>query len=141
MASSAGIVITNGKKILGLLSKHKDGWDIPKGKRDNGELDIECAIRECLEETGMEFGKKELEDFGIYDYHNDSGRNLHAFVNFTENLPDIKNMSCKNYVERMGYKIPEVQEYRYIDVGDVEEKFSSHLSPILVKIMEQINNE
>ncbi len=30
-----------------------DDWSIPKGKRDPGETDEECARREVLEETGL----------------------------------------------------------------------------------------
>jgi 8-oxo-dGTP diphosphatase len=32
---------------------HYDDWSIPKGKRDNGESDRDCALREVLEETGL----------------------------------------------------------------------------------------
>lgn len=31
-----------------------DDWSFPKGKRDEGETDYECALRETLEETGFE---------------------------------------------------------------------------------------
>ncbi len=30
-----------------------DDWSIPKGKRDPGETDEDCAVREVLEETGL----------------------------------------------------------------------------------------
>lgn len=30
-----------------------DDWDFPKGKLEPGETDLECAIRETLEETGF----------------------------------------------------------------------------------------
>jgi 8-oxo-dGTP diphosphatase len=30
-----------------------DDWSLPKGKRDNGETDEECALREVDEETGL----------------------------------------------------------------------------------------
>ncbi len=32
---------------------HYDDWSIPKGKRDDGETDEACAMREVLEETGL----------------------------------------------------------------------------------------
>lgn len=140
MASSAGIIVTNGKKILGLYPANKDGWDIPKGKREEGELDIDCAIRECEEETGIQFSKRELEDFGTHNYSDDTGRNLHAFVNFCKKLPSVSDLSCSGYKEMMNYRIPEIKKYEYIDVDKIKEKFMPHISPILVKIMEQINN-
>jgi len=30
-------------------------WGVPKGRRNNKELDIECAIREFVEETGIQY--------------------------------------------------------------------------------------
>lgn len=36
-----------------LLMKHKDRWDLPKGRLDPGESDLECAVREFEEETGI----------------------------------------------------------------------------------------
>jgi 8-oxo-dGTP diphosphatase len=30
-----------------------DDWSLPKGKCDDGEDDVDCALREVLEETGM----------------------------------------------------------------------------------------
>lgn len=36
-----------------LLLKHRDRWDLPKGHFDEGENDLQCALRELHEETGI----------------------------------------------------------------------------------------
>jgi len=36
-----------------LLMKHSDRWDLPKGNMDPGETELECALRELHEETGI----------------------------------------------------------------------------------------
>ena len=36
-----------------LLMKHPKRWDIPKGHIDPGESELECALRELVEETGI----------------------------------------------------------------------------------------
>ena len=36
-----------------LLMKHAHRWDLPKGHLEAGETDIECAMREMEEETGI----------------------------------------------------------------------------------------
>jgi bis(5'-nucleosidyl)-tetraphosphatase len=36
-----------------LLMRHKDRYDLPKGHVDAGESDLECALREMTEETGI----------------------------------------------------------------------------------------
>ncbi len=36
-----------------LLMKHPNRWDLPKGHVDTGETNLECALRELVEETGI----------------------------------------------------------------------------------------
>jgi bis(5'-nucleosidyl)-tetraphosphatase len=36
-----------------LLMKHQDRYDLPKGHTEAGESDLECALREMNEETGI----------------------------------------------------------------------------------------
>jgi 8-oxo-dGTP pyrophosphatase MutT (NUDIX family) len=36
-----------------LLMRHADRWDLPKGRVDPGESDLDCALREFEEETGI----------------------------------------------------------------------------------------
>lgn len=36
-----------------LLMRHSERWDIPKGHIKNGESELECALREFTEETGI----------------------------------------------------------------------------------------
>ena len=37
-----------------LLMKHATRWDLPKGHVDDGETEMECALRELEEETGIQ---------------------------------------------------------------------------------------
>jgi 8-oxo-dGTP pyrophosphatase MutT (NUDIX family) len=36
-----------------LLMQHADRWDLPKGHREEGETEMQCALRELHEETGI----------------------------------------------------------------------------------------
>ena len=45
-----------------LLMKHKNRWDLPKGHVDPGETDLQCALREMEEETGIRADQIELDD-------------------------------------------------------------------------------
>lgn len=50
---AAGGVVTNPEgKVLFIYRNKK--WDLPKGKLDKGETLEECAIREVMEETGVQ---------------------------------------------------------------------------------------
>ncbi|MCP4782108.1 MAG: NUDIX domain-containing protein [Fuerstiella sp.] len=51
---SCGFLIVKGDPIQSfLLMKHANRWDLPKGHVDPGETDLECALRELEEETGI----------------------------------------------------------------------------------------
>lgn len=44
-----------------LLMRHADRWDLPKGHLDSGETDVQCALRELAEETGIEASDVQLD--------------------------------------------------------------------------------
>ena len=50
---SCGCVVFDGDKVL--LIKHNAGhWDLPKGHIEEGETEVETAIREVKEETNVD---------------------------------------------------------------------------------------
>lgn len=51
---SCGVLVLREKPQLEfLLLKHPKRWDLPKGRLDPGETDLQCALRELWEETGI----------------------------------------------------------------------------------------
>ena len=62
------VVVRNGVAGVEVLIAHRpryDDWSFPKGKREDGESDLECARRELVEETGFE-GRVERELEPVY---------------------------------------------------------------------------
>ena len=58
MDKSCGVVLFNSEKVLLLrhssISSREGGhWDFPKGHIDDGETEIQTALRELEEETGI----------------------------------------------------------------------------------------
>ena len=54
MIVSCGFIVVRREPNLSfLLMKHHDRWDIPKGHVDDGETEIQCALRELREETAI----------------------------------------------------------------------------------------
>lgn len=51
---ACGFLIVRGEPIESfLLMRHPTRWDLPKGHVDGDETDLECALRELVEETGI----------------------------------------------------------------------------------------
>ena len=66
--TAAGGIVVEQEKLL--LIRKNGKWDFPKGKKEQGELIEECAVRETSEETGLELSAlrivKLVENFNYY---------------------------------------------------------------------------
>ena len=59
---SCGVLIVRGDPIQQfLLMEHSDRLDLPKGHVDRGETEMECALRELEEETGIRLHDIEID--------------------------------------------------------------------------------
>lgn len=74
-----GIVFTDGEKVLLLqrseIGDHPGSWCIPGGKSKKGELPIDTARREAMEECGANEGQR----FGHFDTK-DGRHHFHTFL-------------------------------------------------------------
>ena len=67
---SCGVLIVRGEPIREfLLMRHADRWDLPKGHVDPGETEMQCALRELREETGIAATDVELVDGFRFESH------------------------------------------------------------------------
>ena len=55
------------KKILITLSKGKDTWYIPGGKREGNETDVEALTREVKEELNVDLIQPSIEKYGVFE--------------------------------------------------------------------------
>ncbi len=65
MVAAGGVVTNQEGKVLFIY--RNDKWDLPKGKLDKGESIEVCAIREVMEETGVQ--DLRIENFLQTTYH------------------------------------------------------------------------
>ena len=78
--------IENGVRHWLLLKNSKRGdWGFPKGHCNKGERLIDCAIRECAEETGIALLEITSESFALsYHVNGDRVKEVHYFSAETE---------------------------------------------------------
>jgi ADP-ribose pyrophosphatase YjhB (NUDIX family) len=65
--AGGGVVENEAGDVLMIYRRGK--WDLPKGKRDDGENIADCALREVSEETGLhqlQLGEKICDTYHIY---------------------------------------------------------------------------
>lgn len=55
-----------GRKILVTLSKGKDIWYIPGGKREAGESDVQALEREVKEELSVVIDMQSVKPYGVF---------------------------------------------------------------------------
>jgi len=128
-------ILKNGKKITcgiiiidkdnNILAGHPTGkkydkecYDILKGCCDNGEEELDCAIRELYEESGYIIKDKEnIIDLGIIDYKKD--KDIHLFLYRINKMPDLKTLKCISYFETdNGRSLPEMNGYKVISKNE-----------------------
>ena len=61
------LIYIKDKKILSTLSKGKDTYYLPGGKREESESDEETLIRECKEELTIDINKNTIKYYGIFE--------------------------------------------------------------------------
>jgi 8-oxo-dGTP pyrophosphatase MutT (NUDIX family) len=71
--AAGGVVKNERDEVLMIYRRGK--WDLPKGKRDDGEDMATCALREVSEETGLKqvkLGEHICDTYHVYTQHNKS---------------------------------------------------------------------
>ncbi len=106
---SAGVVvyfkpISGDKEIEYLILHYGSGhWDFPKGKLEAGETEIEAALRELKEETGLEaMLNPDFEDSLSYFFKTPQGQLVHKKVTFFVGETFTQTVTLS--YEHIGYK-------------------------------------
>lgn len=118
--------ITDTTEILLMRAKGHKNWGFIKGKIDKGETPKECAVRECLEETGIVIDQSLLED--MY-YQTGDKKNVGIFMVDSVNV-DFSTISlCPREVEELKwFKITD-----YIDIQMNQRKILKKIINFYIK--------
>jgi len=121
IAVSCGTLVVDQDRRL--LLCHVTGtakWDIPKGMQDPGETELEAAVRELREETGLAFASERFEELGRFDYRRDKALHLYK-VEVGDTLPDLGHLVCRSYFPHhvTGKPTPEMDGFRWATRAEV----------------------
>jgi len=111
--TAAVVIINSDGDILGCRTTGRGKYDFPKGMVEDYESDVEGAVRELVEETGIIISTDNLIDCGLYP-HGNSEKFIHIFLYQTDVFPDLDDLECTSYFERDGKSYPEVDGYSII---------------------------
>ncbi|KJS12915.1 MAG: hypothetical protein VR67_06985 [Peptococcaceae bacterium BRH_c8a] len=127
---SAGLLLTDGAKLLVCHVTGRNFYDIPKGLVDDGEEPTAACIREVREETNLLIKREIIADLGVYEYTRD--KDLHLFLLYRRDLPDTGNMGCSSFfINKAGRRLPEVDGYRYIALKEKEIYLTQNMARVI----------
>lgn len=104
------LIYIKDKKILSTLSKGKDTYYLPGGKREGTESDEETLIRECKEELTIDINKNTIKYYGTFEAQ------AHGKA---EGI--LVKMTC--YTAEIDEKIQassEIQEIKWLNYKDID---------------------
>lgn len=139
--TSAGLILTDGFHFLGCHSTGNCFYDLPKGTIEENEEPIDACVREAFEETNLTVNKEELIELGVFSYNR--YKNLHLFCLYTNELPNIKELTCNSFFYHPGKKqnCPEADGFKYIEFDNMKYFVTKNMYKVLSDIKEKIKSK
>lgn len=131
---SCGLLVSCPDGVLLAHATRTPRWDLPKGKIEPGETPVEAALRECLEETGLDLAgyRDRLVDLGAHAYL--PRKDLHLFRLDLPAALDLGACKCSTYVQRgeAGERWPETDDYAWVPLEEIHARVGKSLLAYLV---------
>ena len=109
-------------------------WDLPKGKLEPGESPLEAALRECQEETGLDFSPhaSRIQDLGSAPYNKKRGKTLNLFrLELSHALP-LDNCHCSTWVTTRGAEpMPDMDAYAWVPEEELAQRVNRRMAKYL----------
>ena len=114
---AAGGIVQNDKKEI-LFINRLGKWDLPKGKIEKGEKEAETAVREVIEETGVNklHLKKKI------------GETYHVYDQFGKHFLKISHwyyMTCSSAQVLTPQTIEYISEVKWVKTKDIKQPISN----------------
>ncbi|HET9645845.1 MAG TPA: NUDIX hydrolase [Burkholderiaceae bacterium] len=129
---SCGILVIDAQAEL--LLGHATGtpyWDIPKGGTEPGESEIETALRETEEETGLRLEPAQLLELGRFAYRRD--KDLHLFATLSPRVDPAGCHCSTRFVTSRGQLRPELDRFEWTAFDRVIDRCARSMATLLTR--------
>lgn len=134
-ATSCGVMVTDGTRLLLGHATRSPRWDIPKGVADAGEDFASAAVRELREETGLEVAPEALVARGIHRYL--PAKDLALFEWRPASLPDPATLRCSSQFAVGKTLLPEFDRFGLFAWQDALSLVGRNMARVLSLVREQ----
>ena len=121
---AAGAVVTRkgpeGREVLLVHRPKYDDWAFPKGKQDPGEHITATAVREVLEETGVEIRLGRPLRPQHYKVSGGRSKIVHYWVGHVVGDDDVSGYEINHEVDNLGWFLAEAAAERLTYLDDIE---------------------
>ena len=128
-ATSCGVLVTDGERLLLGHATRSPRWDIPKGMADPGESFAAAARRELFEETGLDAPEAALRPLGVFPYR--AGKALALFVWTPSSMPDPTMLACASCFSWKGRMLPEFDRFGLFTADEAVERVGKDMARLL----------
>ena len=126
---SCGMIVINDGKVL-IVKQNSGFYGFPKGHMEEGETEIETAIRETREETNIESYATSKKRYSIsYPIKNGIPKEVVYFVGKTDGVINPKNQEA------------EVAEILFVDIDKVRDTLTfDNLKELWDEVLKDLND-
>lgn len=125
--TSCGFIINTAAGWLICHSTGNKHWDFPKGIAEEEEDHLAAAVRETIEETGLDLTayKDRAVDLGCAPYSKQ--KSVHLFLLDYPEPVDLLRLTCISMVDRGTYQYPEVDQYELVTPAEALTRLSKSM--------------
>ncbi len=128
VVAAGAVVIRKGPSGREVLLVHRpkyDDWSFPKGKQDPGEHVTATAVREVLEETGLEIRLGRPLRPQMYAVSGGRAKHVHYWVGHVPGDPEVASYEVNDEIDDLGwFALPEaVSRLTYLDDIDLLDQY------------------
>jgi len=134
---SSGVILTDGDNLLLCHVTGARHYDLPKGKVDPGEDELQAAVRELQEETGLVVEPAKLEPLGRFAYK--KTKDLSLWLHRVDIMPDPRTLVCHSrFDDGRGVMRSEMDGFDVVPWNEIQGYVVPDMFTVLKKIRKVI---